>query len=98
MKRLIAQTSIEFDKDLQPFLIKGNDLLPLNDIYVKLAKQILMYIPIMPTSERIYDIALYLTQYDEQDISDNMDIYVDKVNNYLIDKKLLNDNAKTTIF
>lgn len=97
MKRLIAQTSIEFDKDLQPFLINGYDLLPLNDIYIKLSKQILMYLPILPTNERIYDIALYLAQYDDNDIADNISSYVEQVKNYLIDKKLLNEEAQSTI-
>ena len=95
-KRLIAQTSLEFDNNLQPFLINGADILPLSDEYIKMAKQILAYIPILPTSERIYDIALYLTSYDLQNIKNDIDTYINLVKQRLINQKLLNDKAQIT--
>ena len=84
MKRLIkARTSIEFDNELQPNLINGDTLIKLDDEYMNLAKKILRKFPIMPTSERIYDTAKYLSLYKIEDINNDFDTYVELCKNYL---------------
>ena len=96
MKRLIARTSIQFDNDLQPFLINGKDLIELDDDYIKLAKKMLSYIPIIPTNERVYDLALYLTSYDIEDIKNDFDNYLQLCKHYLVNQNLIKEDTKTT--
>ena len=96
MKRLIANTSIQFDNDLQPFLINGKDLIELDDKYIKLAKKMLSYIPIIPTNERVYDLALYLTSYNIEDIEDDFDNYLQLCKHYLVNQNLIKEDTKTT--
>jgi len=96
MKRLIANTSIQFDNDLQPFLINGKDLIELDDEYIKLAKEMLSYIPIIPTNERVYDLALYLTTYNTEDIENDFDNYLQLCKNYLVNQNLIKEDTKTT--
>lgn len=91
-----ARTSIQFDNNLQPFLINGTDLIELDDEYIKLAKKMLSYLPILPTNERVYDLALYLCLYNIEDIEQNFDTYLELSKNYLVNQKLLDKNVQTT--
>ncbi len=91
-----ARTSLQFDNDLQPFLINGTDLLPLSDEYIKFAKQMLVYIPILPTNERVYDLALYLSMYEIEDIESDFDTYLQLCKQYLVQQNIINDKTQTT--
>lgn len=91
-----ARTSIQFDNDLQPFLINGTDLLPLSDEYINLAKKMLTYIPILPTNERVYDLALYLSMYNIENIENDFNKYLQLCKQYLVNQNIINDKTQTT--
>ena len=99
VNRLIkSYRSIQMNNEVQDYIVNNDDRF--DDNYILMAKKIIQKMRIMPTYERYYDLAQKIKNGEFNDLpvfnNDNIDLYVNRAEQILKNKKILLSNKTYT--